>query len=215
MRILTYLWITFVLFWASGCSKGTANAPLASVTLQTVIANSTRGWNLTGVPDAEVNRQEVLRELKSVLSRAHAMLLHTSEKTPRHIAELSLHGVAPFLSSLFKAYGTRSPEDLQSWADQACSFLTSQAQHQLELLHSAGVIHQGTSSASRQLLNAAAQAPTNSTAALVASVSGLPLVRRVLLAQLLSAWLTGLKEQLPQSTPVDEALGCMLSQVGP
>ncbi len=167
---------------------------------QSVLESIVQNWNIS--EDLQIE------ELTRVLDVAHG-LLTAQPGLPRHVAELRAGGASAFLVSLLVNHTTISREGVQSWATSVSSFLRQHAGQMWESGYSSRAAGGDASHRRRITMAAAAEADRGSdnphgvfglTVRDQAGLTGLPLVRRVLLAQLLLSWMGPWGRQLPEGT---------------
>lgn len=163
---------------------------------QSIMESIAQNWNTS--EDLQIE------ELTRVLDVAHG-LLTAQPGLPRHVAELRAGGASAFLVFLMMNHTTISREDVQSWATTVSTFLRQHAGQMWESGHSSLAAGGETTHRKRMAMAAGADGGSDSshgvfglTARDQAGLTGLPLVRRVLIAKLLLSWMGPWGRQLPE-----------------
>ncbi len=181
------------------------------VSVQRVLELTVQSWNTT----AEVQLYELRHTLNLTLE-----LLHARPGLPRHFPELQVEGAAEFLTTILGEHPVLHPERVGAWAKAVSAFLDRHIQKLPPL--SAPPLDQGSTYRHSQRnrnarANGGATATTSAngvfglSAVEAARLSGLPLVRRVVLAQLLHAWLGHWGRRAPGG--MEEAVGDVVRKV--
>ncbi len=148
---------------------------------------------------------ELRQELRRLLNITQ-QLLSGHPGAPRHTPELHVPGVSGFLSKLLAEYSTLTEERVGPWAQLVTQFLDAHSRDlPLALLTNSYVTGgQGAGEDEDGVFGLSAVE--------AARLSGLPLVRRVVLAQLLHAWLGHWGRRAPGG--MEEAVGGVVRKVG-
>lgn len=185
----------------------------AVISLQAVLEKLVEQWS------GSVN--ERVQSLFGVLTLTQGLLL-TQPGLPRHVAELQVTGTSAFLSSLLEDSVHIRITDIEAWVVSVTSFLEHHAKHALEASSTLRDPDRGETLRNRKLLvNASASGGSTAAAGSVfglsgrdqAAFTGLPLVRRVIMAQVLLSWMGPWGRQLPEGT--EDVIGEVVDKVGP
>lgn len=165
--------------------------------VQQALEDTTQHWNVS----ADVQAQELSR----VLSIARG-LLRGQLDLPRHVAELRAGGTAAFLVALLDQYNSIQADEVQSWAAAVSSFLRQHAEQVWE----SGSSPTNTPTPTRRMTRGSIGSSQKSISVPdsvfglsggdQAGLTGLPLVRRVLMAQLLLSWMGPWGRHLPDGS---------------
>ncbi len=181
--------------------------------LQAFLEELVEQWSST------INEQ--VQSLFGVLTSTQGLLL-TQPGLPRHVAELQVTGTSVFLASLLEDSAHIRITEIEAWVVSVTSFLEHHAKHALE----ASSTHQDpdreeTLRNRKLLVNTSAAGSSTAAAGSVfglpgrdrAAFTGLPLVRRVVMAQVLLSWMGPWGRQLPEGA--EDAIGEVVDKVGP
>ncbi len=208
--------------WLALCVHGVAAAgsySLEQAALQQALESTTQYWNQTSAWQ--------LHELHRVLDLAH-QLLYRLPGTPKYVPELHVPDATAFLAKLLREYPLLTGERLGSWSELVTAFLnkhiTGRVTPATLLVDPSGGTSSGGAGAEFKRRNRKMQGRGRSAESVGskgaemelsvgehAGLTGLPLVRRVLTAQVLLSWMGPWGRQLPPG--FEATLGDIVNKV--
>ncbi|PNH11571.1 hypothetical protein TSOC_001650 [Tetrabaena socialis] len=180
-----------------------APAPAPATSLGDVLAGSALATGISAGSAAEL----LLRRLLADVIRTPALT------KLRQVPEAQLGGSGAFLRDLLDTYPSLNDQNIAAWASNASTFLASYATATWRL-NGTGLGPWGPSAGAGNgtgpgAAGAGAGGQLNIS---LTALSGLPMLRRVLLAQLATAWVTVLGRRLPEG--LEPQLALLAKQVG-
>lgn len=206
LRILVVVLLsTWLALNVNGAAAAAGSSSLEPAALQQALESTTQFWNQTSAWQ--------LHELHRVLDLAH-QLLYRLPGTPKYVPELHVPDATAFLAKLLREYPLLTSERLGSWSELVTAFLnkhiTGRVTAATLLVDPSGGTSSGAGGAEYKRRNRKMQSrgrkaeSVGSKGTVVelsigehASMTGLPLVRRVLVAQVLLSWMGPWGRQLP------------------